>query len=447
MAGGSQTSRCGKPSIKYRCSPLDGASFELVDFCREDYVSTSTNKSKKSRNPEPRSSQILSTRELISALGSIWDRATGPLSSFIPKSTCRHDDDCLKKCNILCSPSGERTCNARIVADNHNDLVNLASVGDSPPMFYASLRYLKVIDKISFVQPSAETYSLLRRLLHGCYRMPQESWKEKCSPNSGPECDLGNIYRWMAEIALSNPKCQLNFSGMENQDSGDCYVGRTMSDPTSCSISVDKPIAATNLIMGNGNFETDKTHLTGSLSGQNDDPAKSTRASTTLRTEDGPVQDLEACTAELSILSLSADSLGSLVPSGVWDTEESETSVKPDQHETKKHQQQELAIDDNSELEICLPMKEKSHSAVAKQEHAFAGAIAGVFVSLCLHPVDTIKTVVQSGRADQKSLHDISRSIISQRGVLLSKKLKLLHLFSVEINSCNLKITLKSLQV
>ncbi|KAL3499340.1 hypothetical protein ACH5RR_038433 [Cinchona calisaya] len=417
MAGGNKPPRSDKPSIKYRCTPLDGASFELFDCGREDFVSASTSNNKKSRSPEPRSSQILSTRELISALGSIWDFATGPLSSLVTKSTCKYGDVSVKKCNILCYPSGERTCSTHIVAGNQNDLVNFVSVGDSPPMYYANLRCLKVMDKISFIQPSTGTYSLLSRLLHGSYKMPLDSWKEKDSSNSGLECDLGNVYRWMTEIALSNPKSQLNCNGTKKQESVDCYLSRHISDPTACSSSVEKPIAATNLIMGNGECETDETQVTGSLSGPNDDPAKNTRSSTTVCTEDGLVQDIEACTFELPSLCLSADSLGSLVPSGVCVTEESETSVEPDQHETEKHHQHELVFEDNPEEEICLPMKEKSHSPVAKQEHAFAGAMAGVFVSLCLHPLDTVKTIVQSGRADQKSLHDICRSIIYQRGV------------------------------
>ncbi|XP_027081871.2 uncharacterized protein [Coffea arabica] len=417
MAGAGQPPRRDKPSIKYRCSSLDGASFELVDFGGKDYVSASSNKNKKSRTPDSTSSQILSTRELISALGSIWNCANGILSSLVSKSTFRYDDDCLQKCTILCYPSGERACNACMVADNQNDTVNPVRVGDSPPVFYANLRYLKVVDKISFVQPSSGTYLLLRRLLHSSYRMPQESWKEKGFPNSNLGCDLEKMYSWMTEIALSNPKCQLNFNPMEKQDTDDYHGGHNRSDPTTCSVSVIEPIVATNLITENGNSETDEIQLRGSLSVQNNDPAKSKRASATLWTEDGTVRDVNACTSELPSSNAPANSLGCLLLSGVCNTEESEISVQTDQQETEKHQQQELVIGDNSEMQICLPMKEKSHTAVAKQGHAFAGAMAGVFVSLCLHPVDTIKTVVQSGRADQKSLHDISRSIISQRGV------------------------------
>ncbi|KAM7494247.1 hypothetical protein LguiB_028856 [Lonicera macranthoides] len=60
---------------------------------------------------------------------------------------------------------------------------------------------------------------------------------------------------------------------------------------------------------------------------------------------------------------------------------------------------------------------DRSRYAFAKQEHAFAGAFAGIFVSLCLHPMDTIKTVIQSCH-NQNSLHYISRSIISERGII-----------------------------
>ena len=63
--------------------------------------------------------------------------------------------------------------------------------------------------------------------------------------------------------------------------------------------------------------------------------------------------------------------------------------------------------------------RERSCYNIGKQEHAFAGALAGVFVSLCLHPVDTIKTVFQSYHAEQKSLSYIGKSIVTDRGGLV----------------------------
>lgn len=64
--------------------------------------------------------------------------------------------------------------------------------------------------------------------------------------------------------------------------------------------------------------------------------------------------------------------------------------------------------------------KDKEHeacSSFAKHGHAFAGALAGVSVSLCLHPLDTVKTMIQSCRFQDKSLCYTGRSIISERGV------------------------------
>ncbi|KAM7257556.1 hypothetical protein ACFE04_013297 [Oxalis oulophora] len=72
---------------------------------------------------------------------------------------------------------------------------------------------------------------------------------------------------------------------------------------------------------------------------------------------------------------------------------------------------------ENSRTEIPSARGQKLQGAGVKQEHAVAGALAGVFVSLSLHPVDTVKTIIQSCRADQKSIYDIGKSIISERGL------------------------------
>uniref|UniRef100_A0A7S3UAJ1 Mitochondrial carrier protein n=1 Tax=Picocystis salinarum TaxID=88271 RepID=A0A7S3UAJ1_9CHLO len=48
---------------------------------------------------------------------------------------------------------------------------------------------------------------------------------------------------------------------------------------------------------------------------------------------------------------------------------------------------------------------------------AFAGATAGALVSLCLHPVDTVKTVLQAERGARSSLRDAVAQIVRVRGV------------------------------
>ena len=75
-----------------------------------------------------------------------------------------------------------------------------------------------------------------------------------------------------------------------------------------------------------------------------------------------------------------------------------------------------LIVENEYNREDSSLTRERSCYNIGKPEHAFAGALAGVFVSLCLHPVDTIKTVVQSYHAEHKSLSYIGKSIVTDRG-------------------------------
>ncbi|KAM0024246.1 putative mitochondrial carrier domain superfamily [Helianthus debilis subsp. tardiflorus] len=85
--------------------------------------------------------------------------------------------------------------------------------------------------------------------------------------------------------------------------------------------------------------------------------------------------------------------------------------------ETKEGQRSQFPNEESSVVHVFTSSSHKPQYGLAKQEHAFAGAFAGTFVSLCLHPMDTVKTVVQSCHTDQRSIPYISKSIISERGL------------------------------
>jgi hypothetical protein len=80
-----------------------------------------------------------------------------------------------------------------------------------------------------------------------------------------------------------------------------------------------------------------------------------------------------------------------------------------------------------AEWQACSSSQEDSSSLLDKKEtgswnfrmgqNAIAGALAGAFVSLCLHPIDTIKTVIQAQTGQHHNLFPVLSSIISQRGL------------------------------
>jgi hypothetical protein len=98
--------------------------------------------------------------------------------------------------------------------------------------------------------------------------------------------------------------------------------------------------------------------------------------------------------------------------------------------------------DDEPKLQIFSATNRKPSHSLAKQEHAFSGALAGICVSCCLHPVDTIKTVVQSCRAEQRSIFYIGKSIVSDRGLFLREITFLLDIFVTSLVSFRLHFLL-----
>ncbi|MCL7044360.1 hypothetical protein MKW94_002183 [Papaver nudicaule] len=98
------------------------------------------------------------------------------------------------------------------------------------------------------------------------------------------------------------------------------------------------------------------------------------------------------------------------------DGENEECEHMPNNESCKKHITQ-VHLENEPTPELCSGKKNHLNHTLAKQRHAFAGALAGTFVSLCLHPLDTIKTVIQAHSTVQKPISGIVGSIIADRGV------------------------------
>ncbi|KAM0864686.1 hypothetical protein ACQ4PT_043756 [Festuca glaucescens] len=88
-----------------------------------------------------------------------------------------------------------------------------------------------------------------------------------------------------------------------------------------------------------------------------------------------------------------------------------------DQYAYGEYMSQEHPVDK------CSPGFESSfhhrfHGAITANKHAVAGAVAGTVVSISLHPVDTVKTIIQANSSGQSSFYHILRRILIDRGVL-----------------------------
>ncbi|KAL3635559.1 hypothetical protein CASFOL_020106 [Castilleja foliolosa] len=290
MNGVSVSKRNEKTSVKHRTNPFEGSFAELANFDNTK-ITLSENDNSTLRNTNSPSSEILSTPDLISAVGYALDRARKPLSALVSKSS----STCKPELMISESNSNCKSNSSKLVQENVELLENNQNTS----------RY----DLVPFWRTVLARSTLIN--------------DSHCLLSTKIPSNLGSSYKWMAEIAYAK---QNNYIDLVSQDA--------------------------DLALVNDECEN-----------------------STVESED-------------------------------------------DLPEHKKEQSVTFIETKQSEVDISLlPERKMSPYTLAKHEHAFAGAMAGVFVSLCLHPVDTVKTVIQSCRADQKPLHDVGRSIIAERGI------------------------------
>ncbi|XP_057509962.1 uncharacterized protein LOC130792478 isoform X1 [Actinidia eriantha] len=417
MTRSCQPPRSNKPSIKYKCSPLEGASFELTNFDGKDYTPTSSGSSKQNgKKSEPKSSQILSTSELISAVGRIWDCANRPLAFLRPKTNLSHNDGDFPKDTVLRCSHGKGNDRSSTSAESQHFTNNPMTTGDYLSMVHPNIECLKVSEKISFFEPLSGKSTRSLRGSNSVAGIPNEYWKENSPGTVGILYDLRNIYEWMNEISLPGRKHQENSTLINNKKIDECCLFG--DKPTNLGNTANP---ATNLTIERTERRVEITKCKDSLLGQSSIAVEN--ASTTSLCSDYYLKAVQTTEENVDILRtpisrLHADYSIEYLDSHNLTFEECQHKNEDGHlYEDKKDQQSKFVMESKSKIEVCSPNNNKPHFGIAKQEHAFAGALAGIFVSICLHPVDTVKTVIQSCRADQRSINYIVRSIITERGV------------------------------
>lgn len=422
MAGGSNRLRQDQSSIKYGLKPVVQSSSELAGFLHEECgTPLCDNFDKKcGRRSDSKTPEILSTAELISAVGQIWDYVSCPLASFQNEVNPSHDDGGSKHEVILRTIGGEGNGTVPTSSPRINYFcVDLRAASQSPSKTQPNIDFTRIAEKIAVSKPFSERYrhSSFWRLLQGREKTNTEPWRQQGLASVEISCELEYAYGWMKNMAFVGSKHPIKGSAIENRTSQYCTPVDTRSMVGGC-MSRDITYPASNLatVSTDCNPSLIRPGLR-SLCGVKLE--MNTRSSLCTDYVLGAALDLDSSISESSFSNLYADHSMTSLDSGNSVSEECRHSTG-DNHmpDTKSKQPENLVSADTLEEEnVSSSASQKPHFTLAKQEHAFAGAFAGVFVSLCLHPVDTVKTVVQSCRVEQKSLFYIGRSIVSDRGL------------------------------
>ncbi|KAL5552073.1 hypothetical protein UlMin_002249 [Ulmus minor] len=418
MTGCNKPLRKDQASIKYGWNPARHSSSELADFAHVEYSSTLSDNIDKqsSKRCDSKTTAVLSTAELIQAVGQIWDYASRPFASFQNEATSSHNDRERHKEVILNSLQGKGNGGVPSSAKSNHLCVDLKNVHASSPQLQPNLDFVKVTQKMSLSEPLSEnnTPSSFWRLLQGGANMCKEPWRGQGLATVEISYELENIYGWMKPTNFSGSKHPLKVTEVENRASeyripgdavsvaGGCILGETTCPENKvAALSADSnPLLSKPFnLASSDNMKSDMT----------------TRSS--LYADYFLSHVLENSVTMTSCSNLYADYYINSLASYNGAFDECRLITDNDKMpENKRKLFQELGNEGSFKVTSAV-QKPNFIRPLIKQEHAFAGAFAGIIVSLCLHPVDTIKTVVQSCRAEQKSLSYIGKSIVSDRGL------------------------------
>ncbi|KAK1374388.1 putative envelope ADP,ATP carrier protein, chloroplastic [Heracleum sosnowskyi] len=411
MAGNGQLPQSQKHSLKYKHNQTGGAFIELAETNREDYAPSSSaiNQHNGERN-ESKSAEIVRTSDLVAAIGHLWDRAILP-PVLKSKKDSYHDTINLKKANTFFYSTEEDHVDASTFAEGQDFSVSVIPASHSLPTLQASVKCLKVTQKVSFFEPgsSSSIYvnSLIWRLGKSDSSSPIESFKGTGHVSVENLHNSKDAQQLLSEITISRLKHIANSNVLDNMKNRDCCD--TGQRNSTCSISRDE---ASQLTKNMSNVNADSLPETAEAINSLSVPSPKSVMDHLLQA----VEDANEIGSSTSVSRLHVDhSANPLATDTVSHDKSQHNPTETHLPEGENFQQQVFFTKGKSNLEICSSKHEKP--GFARQEHAFAGAFAGIFVSLCLHPVDTIKTVTQSCRSDPKSILDISRSIIADRGV------------------------------
>ncbi|KAJ1406012.1 Mitochondrial substrate/solute carrier [Sesbania bispinosa] len=414
MSGCNKSPKHDQHSIKYWGIQHGGASFQADLSCVQYSPSLSHNENKQKqccRSSQQKSPEILSTAQLISAICQIWDSASRPLSFLLLKKNGNQDDKGLPKEKILDSIDEKRK---NVVTSNKANYypVNMEPTGFGSQIVQEKLHFPKVTQKMLVLESSNESqdyiYSLFQRFLLASNKNPNKYWKEMELGSEEISFRSGNGYWRMSRNAPKGLNCHAKVTEPEDLKTDSLVAGGCISTGTSTPALPDESdVYCPDFVI----HEAQQLSNDAILDHRKVSPLCSDYF---LQAMPDTKEDVSACQtlsssiyADYHINSLAACSSASV-----------QCQHNIDDNELPEIQRKHFSeiSDHEPKVQIFSETHQKPCHFLAKQEHAFSGALAGICVSLCLHPFDTIKTVIQSCRAEHRSIFYIGKSIVSDRG-------------------------------
>ncbi|CAN8246458.1 unnamed protein product [Cochlearia groenlandica] len=380
MASGKGNVKKVQPSIKHSCNFFSEAKRKLSKISDNhqhvEYAYALQRYSSKRR--DNKLSQILSRDAIVSAVDLMWDRSG------------------LDECSKFRVYEDSTQCPA--------DQKGTSS--QSPPAQQPRVRLLRVAEKMN--DSCKESFVSRFNQTNGA-----KSISGFCEENGFPfeaRWETGKLYSYMAEVVPSITRHHTGRDEIENNEFFEDRVPGPVSSEAECTsvnvYSCDSAFDTTGS-EGRSNPAESRSTLLESITESPGDSriCRSTDASYLL------LFYKDRCSNNKMVNTISSKcsrDCRSEIPSPGDNSQEDNLSIVENKVLLERDRK-------DKETEVCSPSTETHTYPFVKERHAFAGALAGISVSLCLHPLDTVKTMVQSCRLE-KSLCYTGRSIISERG-------------------------------
>ncbi|KAG1355033.1 S-adenosylmethionine carrier 1, chloroplastic/mitochondrial [Cocos nucifera] len=419
MASQCWPSKSNRSSIRYWWVPLEVQSFEPNTFLLKEDVSiphAKSNAQSETKVPHNR----VSTAKFISAVAGIWDYVGQP-ANFRTDGSLKCHDICQKD-NLICYSGGQRKHKFRSTNEESfcNNLTSSSCFSTPAKSNFEDLKTIKKRLLFASCNRNVSNSFICKNVQVGDSHLPVDSHGIDKVASLEVSNDLANPYE---STTRKNILTEVTSNGSDGTYDNCTIAERNSLADLSANWSEGGNITSECGDVSSGNVvnlveNVLQTH--GSLySSYTLQPLKTTKeAIIVLRNPssglrfDCNMDLLTDCT--LGQCQQETDSSCAVFESSGEISASKDCNVR----DNSKKLHDKLVHEQESSLKHWLSLQDKIQNAFSKNRHAIAGALAGALVSLCLHPVDTVKTVIQANGMGQTSSYLIVRRIISEKGIL-----------------------------